>query len=307
MREIVTNWNTSHIPQQSGKIAIVTGANSGIGYETALELGRAGAHVIVACRDAARGQAALAQLQAAAPRASFALEQLDLADLSSVRAFAQRFLATGQKLDVLVNNAGVMALPKRELTVDGFERQFGTNHLGHFALTGLLLPALKKSDAPRVVSLSSGMAYIGRLDLTNLQSERRYSTWGTYSASKLANLLFMEELGRRAPWLVSVAAHPGATRTNLQQHTGFFTALSMKLIGQEAPAGALPTLYAATDNVATGEFIGPSKLFNMNGPPTEVKLPKRAVDTKSAQALWERSEELTGVRYDFAPAPRASA
>ncbi len=307
MREIVKGWSASHIPTQSGKAAIVTGANSGIGYETALELGRAGADVVVACRDTARGQAALAKLQATAPGASFSLEQLDLADLGSVRSFAERFLQTGRSLDVLVNNAGVMALPKRELTVDGFERQIGTNHLGHFALTGLLLPALRRSPAPRVVSLSSGMAYIGKVNLADLQGERSYSTWGTYSASKLANLLFMEELGRRAPWLVSVGAHPGATRTNLQQHAGFFTALSMKLMGQEAPDGALPTLYAATDAVATGEFIGPSKLFHMNGSPTEVKLPKRAHDEASARALWEKSEELTSVRYDFSATPRASA
>ncbi|MEO6953137.1 MAG: oxidoreductase [Polyangia bacterium] len=303
MREIVENWSTSNIPPQAGKTAIVTGANSGIGYETALALGRAGASVTVACRDEQRGRDAVARLEAATPGASFVFEQLDLADLASVRAMAKRWIDGGKPLDLLVNNAGVMALPKRELTVDGFERQMGTNHLGHFALTGLLLPALKKSASPRVVSLSSAMAYIGKMDLTNLQSERRYSGYMTYSATKLANLLFMEELGRREPWLVSVAAHPGGTRTNLQQHAGFFTALSMKLVGQDPPDGALPTLYAATDAIATGEFIGPRKLFHMNGPPVEVKLPKRAMDQAAARALWERSEELTGVRYE----PRATA
>ncbi len=297
MREIVKDWSTTDIPPQVGRAAIVTGANSGIGYETALALGGAGAHVTIACRDGQRGREAVTRLRAAAPGASFALEQLDLADLASVRGMAQRWLDGGKTLDLLVNNAGVMALPKRELTVDGFERQLGINHLGHFALTGLLLPALRKSASPRVVSVSSGMAYIGKVELANLQSERRYSSFMTYSATKLANLLFMAELGRREPWLVSVAAHPGATRTNLQQHTGFFTELSMKLIGQPAPEGALPTLYAATDAVATGEFIGPSRLFNMNGPPVEVKLPKRATDEAAARTLWERSEALTGVRF----------
>ena len=253
------------------------------------------------CRDEQRGRDAVARLVAAAPGAAFVFQALDLADLSSVRAFSTRWLDGGGPLDLLINNAGVMALPTRELTVDGFERQIGTNHLGHFALTGLLLPALSKSAAPRVVSLSSAMAYIGKIDLTNLQSERRYSSYMTYTATKLANLLFTEELGRRAPWLVSVAAHPGATRTNLQQHAGFFTELSMRLVGQAAPDGALPTLYAATGEVATGEFIGPSKLFNLNGPPAEVKLPRRARNEADARALWERSEELTGVRYAVAP------
>jgi hypothetical protein len=163
-----------------------------------------------------------------------------------------------------------------------------------------LIPALKKSAAPRVVALSSGMAYIGKIDLKNLQSERRYSSWMTYSASKLANLLFMEELARREPWITSVAAHPGATRTNLQQHAGFFTALSMKMIGQEAPDGALPSLYAATGEAASGEFFGPSKLFNMNGPPVEVKKPKRALDVDNARGLWQVSEQVTGVYYPTA-------
>ncbi len=298
MTTVTPNWTTAQIGDLRGQRIVVTGANSGIGFHTALELGRAGADVIVACRDNRRGEDALARMRDAAPQASFRLEQLDLADLKSVRAFAERFLATGVSLDVLINNAGVMAIPTRELTVDGFERQFGTNVLGHFALTGLLLQALRRSRAPRVVTLSSGTAYFGRLDLDNLQSEKRYSASMTYAQSKLANLLFMRELGRRAPWLLSVAAHPGATHTNLQQHTGLFTKITMSFLGQPAEAGALPSLYSAVGPVESGEFFGPSRKFNMNGAPMRVRMPKRADAAQSALALWRASERLTGVTFD---------
>src|SRR5215831_6338846 len=243
---MATDWSVKDIGDQRGKTAIVTGANSGIGFHAALELGRAGADVIVACRDPRRGAEALERLRAGAPGASFRLEALDLANLGSVRAFAERFLASGGALDILVNNAGVMALPRRELTDDGFERQFGTNHLGHFALTGLLLPALRKSQAPRVVNLSSSVAVIGKVALDDLQSERRYSPMGTYGATKLSNLYFTLELGRRAPWLTVVAAHPGASQTNLQAHA---FQRSVKIFGQPASQGALPTLRAAVDAV----------------------------------------------------------
>jgi NAD(P)-dependent dehydrogenase (short-subunit alcohol dehydrogenase family) len=207
----------------------------------------------------------------------------------------------------LVNNAGVMAVPKRELTVDGFERQFGTNVLGHFALTGLLLPALAKSVAPRVVTLSSGTAYFGCVDLENLQGEKRYSASFNYAQSKLANLMFMLELGRRVPWLRSVAAHPGAAHTNLQQYTGLFTKITMRFLGQESDAGALPSLYAATGEVASGEFFGPREKLNMNGSPVEVRLPKRANDVAMARVLWEASEKLTGVTYELGAPLRRSA
>ena len=290
-----------------GKRVVVTGANSGIGFHTALELGRAGAEVVVASRDAKRGEDAVARMREQASGAIFRLEPLDLADLGSVRAFAERLLARNEALDILVNNAGVMAVPTREATADGFERQFGTNHLGHFALTGLLLPALRKSAAPRVVTLSSGTAYFGRVRLNDLQSESRYSPSGTYAASKLANLYFMLELGRRAPWLTSVAAHPGATHSNLQQYTGLGTTIVMSFIGQEAAEGALPSLYAATGEAASGEFYGPARLFNMNCPPVEVRLPKRAVDVGTARSLWEASERLTGVRFELEEPLKRSA
>jgi NAD(P)-dependent dehydrogenase (short-subunit alcohol dehydrogenase family) len=307
MRNVTKNWSVAEIGDLRGKTMVVTGANSGIGFHTAIELGRAGAKVMVACRDGTRGRKAIAQMQAAAPQAMFRLEQLDLADLASVRAFAGRLLALGEPLDVLVNNAGVMAVPTRELTVDGFERQFGTNVLGHFALTGLLLPALVKSVAPRVVTISSATAYFGCVDLRNLQGEKRYSAAFNYAQSKLANLLFMLELGRRAPWLKSVAAHPGAARTNLQQYTGLFTKITMGFLGQDSDTGALPSLYAATGDVASGEFFGPREMLNMNGPPVEVRLPKRAKDPTLARGLWEASEKLTGVAYEFGAPLRRSA
>ena len=308
MRNVKRGWSAADIGDLSGKLAIVTGGNSGIGFHTALELGRKGAHVIIACRDPKRGQEALEKLSAAGPGATFELEALDLASFASVRAFAQRFLARKVPLDLLVNNAGVMAIPRRETTEDGFERQFGTNHLGHFALTGVLLPALRQAKSPRVVSVSSGLAAMGKIDPANLQSERRYAPGGAYSSSKLANLFFMTELGQRAPWLLSVASHPGVARSNLaKEHGTAFTSFMSRLLGQEADAGALPSLYAATGEVKSGEYFGPSKLFHLNGPPVEVAMPKRAHDAAGARKLWEDSERLTGVTYAFDHLQRMSA
>lgn len=287
-------WTAENIGDQSGKNAIVTGANSGVGYYTALELGRAGANVIIASRDASRGNTALKQLMQEAPGASFQLELLDLSDLMSVRLFAEKFLATDKQLDILVNNAGIMALPERELTVDGFEKQFGTNHLGHFALTGLLLPALQRSSSPRVVSVSSSAATWGKIELDNLQSEQIYKPMGSYSQSKLANLAFMLELGRRFTWLTSVASHPGATVSNLQKHK--FECIT-KIIGQEGSQGALPSLRAAVDETSSGTYYGPRNWFQMRGTPVEVKLPCRTKNNKLNSILWEQSERLTGVYF----------
>lgn len=287
-------WDTGKIGNQSGKNAVITGANSGIGYYTALELGRAGANVIIACRDSGRGDAALKQLRNEAPGASFRLELLDLSDLLSVRLFAERYLATDEQLDILVNNAGIMALPQRELTVDGFERQFGTNHLGHFALTGLLLPALRRSKTPRVVVVSSMVAAWGKIELENLQSECLYKPMRTYGQSKVANLAFMLELGRRVPWLTSVASHPGGTVTNLQKYK--FERLT-KLAGQHGSQGALPSLRAAVDKTQTGTFYGPKNWFHLRGNPVEVRLPCSATNDELNRALWEESARLTGVCY----------
>jgi NAD(P)-dependent dehydrogenase (short-subunit alcohol dehydrogenase family) len=301
------NWSAKDIPSQAGRRAVVTGATSGIGYHTALELARAGADVILAVRDAKKGAESLAAIRAEVPAAQVAVEALDLQSLASVRAFAERMVARGGALDVLVNNAGIMALPERQTTVDGFEAQFGTNHLGHFALTGLLLPLLARASAPRVVTVSSSVTAWAKLDLDNLQSEKKYSPMGTYGQSKLANLLFMLELDRRAgaSGLVSAAAHPGATVSGLQKHE--FKRV-IKIIGQPASRGALPSLYAAVgDEVNGGSYIGPRHLFGMQGPPTFASLPRRARDPQLARALWEKSQDLTGVRYAFGDAAATGA
>lgn len=300
-------WSARDIPRLDGKNAVVTGANSGIGFVTALELARAGSSVVLACRDEARGAEALERLQREVSNARLTLERLDLSSLSSVRTFADRVRASVTHLDILVNNAGVMALPERRLTSDGFEMQFGVNHLGHFALTGLLLDRLLAADKPRVVTVSSGVAAWGKLELDNLQSERRYRPMGAYAQTKLANLLFMRELDRRVRPrdLLSVAAHPGATITNLQRHAfGRIT----KIIGQSAEWGALPSLYAATaPGVAGGSYFGPRDRFGLGGPPILVSVPRQARNDELALRLWEASEKLTGVRFAFEAAPAAVA
>ncbi|TDC56107.1 SDR family NAD(P)-dependent oxidoreductase [Actinomadura sp. KC345] len=296
-------WTTGNIPDLHGRRAIVTGANSGIGYHTALQLARRGASVVLACRSAERGQAAFDRVRAAAPDADLVLGSLDLADLSSVRTFAERH--GDAALDILVNNAGVMAIPSRR-TADGFEMQFGTNHLGHFALTGLLLPALRSTPSARVVTVTSGFAWSGRLNFDDLQSERGYRKWSAYAQAKLANLLFAKELDRRFPEPTSVAAHPGYAATNLQQtgprmqgSTLLEKAAGMgnAVVAQSAAAGALPSLYAATaPDVHGGACYGP-RLLQYRGAPTEVVTPPQANKPEQAERLWEVSETLTGVTY----------
>lgn len=305
-------WTARDIPGLRGRRAIVTGANSGIGYHTALQLARHGASVVLACRSAGRGRAAYDRMKAAAPDADLVLGSLDLADLSSVRTFADRH--GGAPLDLLVNNAGVMALPRRS-TADGFETQFGTNHLGHFALTGLLLDALRSAASAggpvRVVTLTSGFAWTGRLRFDDLQGERRYRKWSAYSQAKLANLVFAKELDRRVPELTSVAAHPGYAATNLQQ-TGpkmqgsSFTeraiGLSNALMAQSAAAGALPSLYAATSpDVEGGACYGP-RLLQYRGTPVKVAAPPQADRPGLGKRLWDVSETLTGIAYAPTPA-----
>ena len=302
-------WTAESIPPQRGKTMLVTGANSGIGYQAALALARQGAHVLLGCRDAGKGQAALQQLQREAPGASAEVRLLDLASLASVRALAEQLVGSGQPLDVLINNAGLMALPKRELTPDGFERQFGTNHLGHFALTGLLVPALLRGTAPRVVTVSSLAHRNGKVELDNLQSERRYVPWETYQNSKLANLLFAKELDRRAraqgSKLLSIPVHPGVSRTNIVSNGPGPGDLRSKLLftfgkplTQDDAMGALPTLYAATDPQARGgEYIGPDGFMELRGYPKVVQPRPRALEEEAARQLWEASEQLTGVVY----------
>lgn len=301
-------WTAGDIPDLHGRRAIVTGANSGIGYHTALQLARHGASVVLACRSAERGRAALERMRTAAPRAELVLDSLDLADLASVREFAARHGEAS--LDVLVNNAGVMAIPRRS-TADGFEMQFGTNHLGHFALTGLLLAALRAAPSARVVTVTSGFAWTGRIDFDDLQGERRYRKWIAYSQAKLANLVFAKELDRRVPEVTSVAAHPGYAATNLQQAGPRMqgntlmekaTGLGNAVVAQSAAAGALPSLYAATaPDVRGGACYGP-RLFQYRGAPAEVATPRHADRPGLGARLWEASEALTGVTYAEATA-----
>ena len=308
---MAARWTAADMPDQSGRVAIVTGANSGLGLIDARELARAGAQVVMACRNVEKGEAAAAGIRAEVPGADVSVEALDLADLSSVREFAGRVGEGFERVDLLINNAGVMAPPRR-LTKDGFESQFGTNHLGHYALTGLLMGRLLAAPAPRVVTESSGAHRMGRINFADLQGEHRYVRWLAYGQSKLANLLFCFELQRRAGEaatdLRSLAAHPGYARTNLQfaappAYERAVMAVTNVLIAQSAEMGALPTLYAATvEDLPGGSFVGPSGFMEGRGYPHIVRAAGRADNEDDQRRLWEVSEELTGVRYDFAAA-----
>ncbi len=288
-----------------GKLVVVTGANSGIGYYTALELARLGATTILACRSAAKGAEAAARINAIAPgRAVFSA--LDLNSLAAVRAFATRLAGEHASLDILINNAGIMALPRRETTEDGFERQIGVNFLGHFALTMALLPLLRAAPAPRTIQLSSIAHKRGRIVLDDLQSERAYNPWKTYQQSKLAMLMFALELQRRsdeAGWnILSLAAHPGIARTELFANgpgTNHAINLAIKIFGpiftQSAAAGALPSIMAATDPAAKpGAYYGSQGFMDAKGPPGIAKIMPHALDKQMAAALWDKAVLLTG-------------
>jgi NAD(P)-dependent dehydrogenase (short-subunit alcohol dehydrogenase family) len=303
-------WRADDIADQSGRTFVVTGANSGLGFQTALELARRGADVVLAVRSLDRGREAERRICAEVPDARTTLRQLDLADLDSVAAFADETDA----LDVLINNAGVMALPRRE-TRQGFELQFGTNHLGHFALTGRLLGKLLAGTDPRVVTLSSNAHKIGRMNFDDLHGEKRYFRWAAYGQTKLANLLFALELQRRADAagadLLSVAAHPGYAATNLQYQANNLTGLPIDklvnkamnaLVAQSDGMGALPTLYAAVEDLPGGTYVGPDGFAEQRGHPTIATPTSRARDEDDARRLWEVSEKLTGVRFDWARA-----
>jgi len=297
----MAKWTANDIPDLTGKVAVVTGANSGLGYETALELARHGAEVVMACRDERRGTESLERLRADAPGSSVELSLLDLADLASVRKFAEAYAGERPHLDILVDNAGVMALDERRTTADGFEMQFGTNHLGHFALTGLLLPQLLARPQSRVVAVTSFGHKIGKMPFDDLQAEQSYRKWLRYGQSKLANLLFTFELSRRAKAagkdLIATVAHPGYANTNLQSGTSFAWS---NFMAQSAAGGALPTLYGATaPDVQSGEFFGPDGFLQQRGAPKRVKASSKAYDTDTARRLWEVSVELTGVTYNF--------
>lgn len=309
-------WTADDVPDLTGKTVVVTGGNSGIGFEAARQMARKGAHVILACRDAGRAAEAVGQIRTLQPSSSLEAMSLDLASLESVHRFARDFAAKGIPLDVLCNNAGVMAIPRRT-TAEGFEMQLGTNHLGHFALTGLLLEALLAAPAARVVNVSSTAHKPGRIDFDDLQGEKRYRKWMAYAQSKLANLLFTYELQRRleaagAP-AISVACHPGYAATNLQsvgpQMSGSRLAARLMDVGnrffsQPAAMGALPTLYAATSPDARGgDYIGPDGFMENYGHPRKARSTARSHDREVARRLWEVSEQLTSVRYPL-PAPR---
>lgn len=293
----MAKWTAADIPAQTGRTVVVTGANSGLGAATARELARAGAHVIIACRNVSKGEAAAATMPG-----TVEVRPLDLADLSSIRTFAATLT---DPFDVLINNAGVMALPLSR-TADGFETQIGTNHLGHFALTGLLLDRIRD----RVVTVSSGVHRMGRIRLDDLNWERgRYQRWLAYAQSKLANLLFTYELSRRltaagSP-VKSMAAHPGYAATNLQSHTETIQdkimSLGNRLAAQSAEMGALPTLYAATMDVPTATYLGPDGFLENRGHPKIVHSNAASHNEEVARRLWELSEHLTDVSYKLTP------
>ena len=302
------DWNVDDIPDQSGRVAVVTGANSGLGYATARGLALRGARVLLACRSEQRGAEALARLRSEVPGAPAEVRPLDLADLASVRSFAAAYDA--DRLDLLINNAGVMAVPYAK-TVDGFETQFGVNHLGHFALTGLLLPRLLATPGARVISVSSSMHRSGNLEFHDLNSERRYRRWTAYGRSKTANLLFIHELAHRLAAAgadtVAAAAHPGFAATNLQTRgaklEGRRTAeLAMDLftraVAQSPEAGSLSILYAATaPGIEPDSYTGPRHM-GWRGAPAPSKRAAWTLDDRGAALLWASSQTLTGVTYE---------
>lgn len=298
-------WTADDIPNQTGKIAVITGANSGLGYESAVALAAKGAHVVMACRSPKKAEQAKADLLARVPNASVELAALDLSSLASVRAFAEGFKAKHAKLDILMNNAGLMAIPKTP-TADGFESQFGVNHLAHFALTGLLLDRLLAAPGSRVVNVSSQAHTGGRINFDDLQGDKSYSRFGAYAQSKVANILFTRELQKHldhagAP-VLSVAAHPGVAATSLFE-VGFAPVdavlkFGAGLFGQNAAMGALPQLYAATaPDVQGAEYFGPRR--GVRGYPARQTPTRYAQDDGIAARLWEVSEQLTGVRYEL--------
>ncbi|CAD5995817.1 SDR family oxidoreductase [Agreia sp. COWG] len=302
------------IPDQTGRRVVITGANSGLGLVSARRLAAAGAHVVMAARSDEKNAAAAVSVRESVPDASLQLESLDLASLGSIERFADRMLDDGTPVDVLMNNAGVMAVPARHETEDGFELQFGTNHLGHFALTARLLPVLTAAATPRVVTMSSVMHWIGRIRFGDLHAEKRYNAWSAYGQSKLANLLFAHELQLRsdaAGWgLLSTAAHPGSSRTNLQSAGPRLGTedkpasalverfMQNSVMSQSAEAGAEPQLFAATwASVRGGDYVGPANHFGLTGPPARAKESRRARDTRVASRLWTVSEDLTGLDF----------
>lgn len=301
-------WTADDVPSQEGKTFVVTGANSGLGLETVKVLAQKGARVVMACRDPQRAQGAADEVRAQTPSAKLELESLDLASLASVEAFATKH--GGRVLDGLINNAGIMAIPRRT-TADGFEMQLGTNHLGHFALSLRLLPALERAAAPRLVNVASTAHKMGTMRFDDLMGEKAYDAWGAYGQSKLANLLFTYELARKlaaaGKKTITAAAHPGYAATNLQgvgaKMTGsklnaWFMSMGNALMAQPQDRGALPQLYAATaPEVKSGEYFGPDGFMEMKGSPRKCDSNAKSKDEASARELWAVSEKLTSVQF----------
>lgn len=293
------SWDIQQIPSLEGKVILVTGANSGIGFEAAKVLLSKGAEVVLACRSQEKGTAAVNEIKSAIPDAKIVLMTLDLASLDSINKFTAAFKQKYSQLDILINNAGVMAPPFSK-TADGFESQFGTNHLGHFALTGQLLPLLEAAENGRVVVLSSLAHRMGKINFSNLNSEKSYMRWLAYGQSKLANLMFARELQRRLALngskVIVAAAHPGYSSTNLQRYTpgAFF----MNKIAQSQQAGCMPTLFAATsDSIKGGEYIGPDGWMEVKGNPRAAYVAPKATNVEVAARLWDVSEDLTKVKF----------
>lgn len=302
----MSHWTENDIPDLRGRVALVTGANRGLGLETTRALATHGAHVIMAVRNLNQGYQAKAEIKQTVPDASIEVVALDLSSLASVREFAARVMQTHDRLDLLLNNAGITAIPRQE-TADGFEMQFGTNHLGHFALTGLLVPKLVTTAGSRVVTTTSnGRRAVRHIDFDDLQLQHSYSRWGAYGQSKRANLLFAFELQTRftaaGVGTISVAAHPGGANTMVpgtNTHLSRFERFFFGLISQSALMGALPQLYAATEeHITGGELVGPGGIANSRGYPKVDLHASNEYDRSAAVRLWEVSEDLTGVRYD---------
>ncbi len=294
-------WNTNNIKNQANRVVIVTGSSSGLGFETARALAQKNATIIMAVRNPQKAEQALDILKSTIPKADISFIPLDLTDLRSIKTFADDFKASFERLDLLINNAGIMTPPFGR-TADGFELQMGTNHLGHFALTGLLIDLLEQTQNSRIVNVSSMAHKMGNIDFDDLHWEKRkYKKWNAYGDSKIANLHFTfaldQKLRSKNSHVIAAAAHPGYTATKLQRHTGLFSALN-HILAQDVSMGALPTLYAAiAPDVQGGDFFGPSGFMEARGYPKQVKANKRAKDMEIAKKLWDVSQELTAVYF----------
>ncbi|MFF2890039.1 oxidoreductase [Paenibacillus sp. NPDC057967] len=302
---MIAQWTPDQIPNLQGKTAIVTGGNSGVGYYTTLELAKHGANVIIGSRDIKRGEDAIFKMKQTAPHIQVSVHQLNLAELQSVRHFANIMTKNLSGIDILINNAGIMSVPTRELTVDGFEMHLGTNHLGHFALTGLLLPLIQTING-RIVTVSALSSQMGNIDFSDLNMDKKYRPIAGYNRSKLANILFARELNRRVKHknVTSIAVHPGTSPTRISRNTPSglkgSAQLLMKLLGTTPDVSAWPSLIAATDDKVTGEnYIGLRMNPFKDKTPVLVDFPKKSLDLQLAEKLWSVSEKLTDVHYQF--------